>query len=120
MLWYPDEPSGAGGAILGFWTLPSISIARATTRYEPRAAGCQAYSHNTHVRSERGRLSMARCQVLPPSRLISTSEMPLLPEKATPAIEVVWLTGMELPIKGVSIRVVIRMGAGSLQPRCCQ
>src|SRR5579863_7940264 len=120
MLWYPEEPIGKGGAMFGSCTLPSRSMARAVMMTLALVVGFQAYSQITQVKSDAGRLRTAGCHVWPESRLTSTSLMPLSPEKATPAMYVVRLMGTLLPSNGVSIREVMRTGAASSQPRCCQ
>src|ERR1700694_5470524 len=86
MLWYPDEPIGRGGAILGSCTLPSRSMARTVMITFALIVGFQTYSQITQVRSDAGCLRMVGCHVWPESRLTSTWLIPLLPEKATPAM----------------------------------
>src|ERR1700730_12731281 len=86
ILWYPDEPIGKGGAILGSCTLPSRSMARAVMITFALVVGFQAYSQITQVRSDAGCLRIDCCHVSPASRLTSARLIPLLTEKVTPAM----------------------------------
>src|SRR5712692_9985603 len=60
--------------------------------YMPLFFGIQSSAHNTHELFERGSFMLAVCQLFPPSTLTSTSDIPLSPAKAIPAIGLLFPT----------------------------
>src|SRR3972149_6376204 len=89
-MWYPVAPLGNGFWRLAVWTFPALSVALTMILYSPMVGGFHSVAQKTHVYPERGSLTLAVSQVLPPSVLTSTFNIPRSPAKAMPAIGAMW------------------------------
>src|ERR687890_1983203 len=78
--------------------LPALSVALTTMLYFPLFCGIQSRAQRTQELLESGSLTLAVCQVFPPSVLTSTFDIPLSPAKATPAIGLLFPTSAALTV----------------------